>query len=378
MKRLALSLFFGLSWAGASCDRDPCNLNDGALTNTFHPTGSQTLATSSDQRFVVATNATENSISLLRGSDLTRLDRIEIGATPERVAPLGNHFIISLRGERAIVKVAVMHNQLTVIDRIDTGAEPIGLVVSEDASKVYVAVSQSGLVEERSGDTLELIRSFKIDHEPRWLALHPSGRTLYVATAMGGHLIVVDLVSGSTQDQALPRISVPLVTEDFRLADRSRRITGDLTVRPDGRQLLVPVLYIDNINPIDGEPDEEEPAGDGYGNSSSGKRFIAAVATIDVNAEGQPTGRGKVEELEGNMDGQTVRGGYITSLTAHPTRDVAFATMEASDTLIAFTIAPTETQCTYGSAGDGPHAGAATAVGLACLRTPCGRIQKYP
>ena len=96
MKRLALSLFFGLSLAGASCDRDPCNLKDGTLTNAFHPTGSQTLAASSDQRFVVATNATENSISLLRGSDLTRLDRVEIGATPERVAPLGNQFVFVL------------------------------------------------------------------------------------------------------------------------------------------------------------------------------------------------------------------------------------------------------------------------------------------
>ena len=353
MTRLALSVFFGLSLLGASCDSDPCSLKDGSLTNSYHPTGSQTLAASSDRQFVLATNATENSVSLLRASDLSRLDRLEIGATPERVAPLGNQFVVSLRGERALAKVAVINNKITITDRIDTGAEPIGLVTSEDASKVYVAVSQSGLIEERSGETLELVRSLKIDHEPRWLALHPGGQTLYVASAMGGHLIVVDLIDGSTEEQSLPNISVPVINEDFRPVDRTRRITGDLTVRPNGRQLLVPVLYIDNINPIDGDPNAEEPSGDGYGNSGSGKRFIAAVATIDVDAKGQPTGQGKVEELEANMDGETLRGGYATSITVHPTRDVAFATMEASDTLIAFAIAPTETQCSYGSPGTG-------------------------
>ena len=58
-----------------------------------------------------------------------------------------------------------------VLDRVETGAEPIGLVTSEDASKVYVAVSQSGVVEERRGSDLEVIRTFKIEHEPLRLAL---------------------------------------------------------------------------------------------------------------------------------------------------------------------------------------------------------------
>ena len=51
--------------------------------------------------------------------------------------------------------------------------------------------------------------------------------------------------------------------------------------------LLIPALYIDNINPIGGEPNEDEPEGDGYGSSGSGKRFIAAVTTVNVDAQGQ-------------------------------------------------------------------------------------------
>ena len=56
MKRLVLITACGLSLAGASCDSDPCNIKEGTLDNAAHPTGSQTLAVSPDQRFVVTTN----------------------------------------------------------------------------------------------------------------------------------------------------------------------------------------------------------------------------------------------------------------------------------------------------------------------------------
>ena len=356
MKRLVLITACGLSLAGASCDSDPCNLKEGTLDNAAHPTGSQTLAVSPDQRFVVTTNALEKNVTLLNASTLEPLEQLEIGQTPERIAPLGDEFVVSLRGERALARLGVENNRLVVLDRVETGAEPIGLVTSEDASKVYVAVSQSGVVEERRGSDLEVIRTFKIEHEPRWLALHPSGETLYVATAMGGHLVVVDLLTGEHKEQTLPSVSTFDEANGFLPIDRSLRITGDIAVRPNGRQLLIPALYIDNINPIGGEPNEDEPEGDGYGSSGSGKRFIAAVTTVNVDAHGKPDGTFKVQELEADQSG-TQRGGYISSLAVHPEQDVAFATMEASRTLIAFRVSPTETRCTYGTSPSPPARG---------------------
>jgi len=353
MSRLVLFVVFGLSVSGASCDNDPCNVTQGGLDNALHPTGSQTVAVSSDAQFMVATNASENSITLVRSSDLSRLDRLEVGATPERVAPVGDSFVVTLRGERGIAKVSIENNRLRVINRVDTGAEPIGIVASEDGAKVYVAVSQSGMVEERDGVTLELVRSFPIANEPRWVALHPSGQTLYVATGMGGHVHVVDLINGSSKELELPSVTVFAEDEGFQPTDRARRITGDLAVRSNGRELLIPALYIDNLNTIEGSPEpNEEASGDGYGNSGSGKRFIAAVATVQVDASGKPTGDGKVQELEAMHHSGEMRGGYISSLAVHPTQDLGFATMEASDTMIAFDLSSTSDKCTYGTPGD--------------------------
>ncbi len=361
MSRLILLVFLGLTISGASCDNGPCDRDTHPLLNNFHPTGGQTLAASADHQFLVSTNVHENSLTLLRGNDLQKLDQLEVAAEPERVAPLGDGFVVTLRGERALAKVRVSGNKLVMAQRVATGAEPVGLVTDEQGQRVFVAASQSGLVEERDGNTLELKRSFKVEHEPRWLALHPSGQTLYVATAMGGHLVIVDLVSGRVKEHQLPTVST--FTQDRgETVPRAKRITGDMAVRTNGKELLIPVLYIDNINPIDADPDEDEACepgndrcggGDGYGSSSSGKRFIGTVTTVNVDKTGKPTGEGRVQELEIQSDhANVVRGGYASSISVHPTQDVGFATLESSNALIAFQLSATETECTYGTPAD--------------------------
>jgi DNA-binding beta-propeller fold protein YncE len=352
MQRLTLLVLGSMVFAGANCQpKDACDLSQSSLDNPYHPTGSQSLAVSADRQFVVTTNKHENSLTLLRGSDLTTLHQLDIGLEPERIAPVAGGFVVSLSGERGLARVTLSGNKLSVALRADTGAEPVGLVADEAGENLYVAVSQSGRIEERDAQSLEVIRSFEVNDEPRWLALHPSGQTLYVATAMGGHLIIVDLLSGELREHDLPVIKVPSQANDFRMEPRSKRITGDLAVRPNGTQLFVPVLYIDNINSIDADPDDNEnSSGNGYGDSSAGgKRFIGAVVSIDLDKTGKPTGRGEVQEIEALDNNQNQLGGYISSISVHPTQSVAFATLEASNTLASFSIDSPDHSCSFGS-----------------------------
>jgi DNA-binding beta-propeller fold protein YncE/mono/diheme cytochrome c family protein len=352
MQRLLIVVLGSMVFAGANCQpNDACDLSQSSLDNPFHPTGSHSLAVSTDRQFVVTANKNENSLTLLRSSDLTALHHLDIGLEPERIAPVAGGFVVSLSGERGLARVTVSGDKLSVALRADTGAEPIGLVADEAGEKLYVAVSQSGRVEERDAQSLALIRSFEVSNEPRWLALHPSGQTLYVATAMGGHLIIVDLLSGELSEHDLPVVNVPSQEEDFQMVARNERITGDLAVRPNGTQLFVPVLYIDNINSIDADPDERgNNNSDGYGGSDAGgKRFIGAVASIDLDKTGKPTGRGEVQEIEAVNNNGNRLGGYISSINVHPTQDVAFATLEASNTLASFTIDSGDGTCSFGS-----------------------------
>jgi hypothetical protein len=358
MIRLLVCLFGALSLAGASCQpNDSCDLAASSLDNAFHPTGSQSLAATADRAFLVSTNTDQGSITLLRAADLEVVDRIDIGAEPERIAPLGDDLIVSLRGERSLARVRVVGQSLQVIEKVSTGAEPIGLVASSDGSRLYVAVSQSSMVEERDGATLALIRTFQVEREPRWLALHPSGKTLYVATAMGGGLVVIDLVGGSAQMHALPAVSTALVGQDhgdFELIERSVRLTGDPTVRPNGTELLLPVLYIDNHNPVaqGGEDRDDEEDDGGYGSAGGSKRFIPTLVTIPLDKTGKPTATGELADLSLFDNGGALRGGYITSITVHPNRDIGFATMETSDALIAFNLRSSDRACTFGSGKD--------------------------
>ena len=112
-----------------------------------------------------------------------------------------------------------------------------------------------------------------------------------------------------------------------------------------------------------------------------------------MDASGKPTGDGKVQELETMHHSGDMRGGYISSIAVHPTQDLGFATMEASDTMIAFDLSSTSDKCTYGTPGDqggggfstgpsldmarpepmGQHVGRVRRVDPSALASPCPR-----
>jgi len=350
--RLMSLVFAGVAVGGANCQaRDLCDFEGRTLTNRHHATGSSTMAASADGSFVLSANATENSVSLLQSNGTQLLHELEVGAEPERIARVGDQFVVSLRGERSLARLAVEAGRLRVVETIATGAEPIGLVADEQGERLYVAVSQSGVVEQRDASTMAVIRSIPIPHEPRWLALHPTGNTLYVATAFGGHLFTVDTETGASNEVVLPDVNTFDNEGDFQSVPRSKRITGDITVRPDGSELLVPMLFVDNINSVDGG--EAIPGDDsGYGSSGGGKRFEPAVVTMNLDNNGIPDRADEVETISVFDHQGMSRESYITSVTVHPTEPVAYATMEASDTVVAIDIDNTDGRCEIGAPSD--------------------------
>lgn len=212
---------------------------------------SQTIAAASSGRAVYVIDEDHGAVNIFR-ADASTLPSVPVGRVPSRISRGADRVVVSLRGERAIAVLKEDAESLTLEEKIDTGAEPVGVVVAPDGKSAYVAASLSGLVQEFDLERGVLTREWAIEGEPRWLALHPAGLALYVATAFGGVPASIDLTTGEVESIALPETqgarfiageSGGLATMTFPLA---RRLTGDPGVSPDGTRLLLPGIYVDH------------------------------------------------------------------------------------------------------------------------------------
>jgi DNA-binding beta-propeller fold protein YncE/mono/diheme cytochrome c family protein/cytochrome c553 len=206
-------------------------------------------------------------------------------------------------------------------------------VADEKGRSVYVANQLGGTVDEIDVETLSITRSFAVNGQPRFLALHPSGKHLYVGSTFGGILTDLDLKSGEVNELVIPE-NVGADPETFESLVFTPRITGDLSVSPDGTALAVPALYINNVTSV-GAPttDVDEPSTDGYagGGPNGTRRFNPSVVLIVTNQDGKlrmdlsdtllVTGFGRGDSIAS----------YPSSAAFAPNGETVVLTLEGSD-----------------------------------------------
>lgn len=168
----------------AGCDAGPCGAPQPLLWDPPPVvTGSSTLGTSADGSEVCAANTYDGTVGCLDRESGT-LHELAVGTEPSRITWVGERLLVTVRGEGALVEFEAGK----VTRRVAVGAEPVGVVAEADGQRVYVALSAEESVVELDGATLAECRRWPVEGQPTWLALHPSGETLYVASAMGGVL----------------------------------------------------------------------------------------------------------------------------------------------------------------------------------------------
>lgn len=270
-----------------------------------------------------------------------------VGGEPTRLAVLGDRLFVTLRGERALAELSVSAPEAGPARVVHVGAEPYGVVAREDGLRLYVALSQEDAVVELDGATLEPLRRFSVPGEPRYLALHPSGQTLFVGSGRGeARLSAVAIAGGGVSTVALP--TTRRFTMDGEIALISR-LTGDLWVGPDGESVLAPALFADNVTPIrevtpeDLEPgvpiDPVDPGVEGYGGAGDGVgKFTPAIVEVPTGPTGEPSGAPRAvfaSMTAFSPDGamQTL-GSYLSSVSVSPSGDRWLATMQASSTAL--------------------------------------------
>jgi mono/diheme cytochrome c family protein len=269
----------------------------GNLTNGKTQTGSQAMARA-PQGFVIAETAQERVTFLSRTSLAPR--SIEVDGQPARVAlAQGRAFVSVVTHRKLLVLSAEGDTELARVGEVDVGAEPFGVVASPDETRVYVALMQTGEILEVDPLSLAIVRRIPSRlSQPRWLAIHPSGKTLYATSALDRSIAVVDLASGGVQLRGTPT----LVSSSFDFngvpaEPPALRFTGDPSVTPDGERLIVPSFAVDHNTPVheadDPAPDGEDPGfprGEpgGYA-SQGGSRFVPSLEVVPLTPDGQPT-----------------------------------------------------------------------------------------
>ncbi len=312
----------------------------------FH-TGSSTVAASADYGIVYSVD-TEGGTLAAYDVEADEVRAVDVGARPTRVARAGDDLLVTLRGRREIAVVTDLGGELSVIERIPTGAEPYGVVASEDGDRVYYTSSISGTVHELDAATREELRTWAVPDQPRWLALHPSGESLYVGSAYGGTLSWIDLETDAVVGLDLPVLQgTDLV--DFQEIDLVSRVTGDPTVSPNGKTLIVPTLHVDN--------ESRASAGNGgitvqyyAGAGGSSTRFNPVATVIPLGDGGAPVvSETEAIDLATQTSNRTVVNSYVTSMTVSPDGETVYATMETASTVVAFRLTRTA-----GSSSQGP------------------------
>ena len=308
-----------------SCSR--ATLNDGRT-----PTGSQSLAASSDYKTLYVANSDDGTVSRVDLAGETASE-IDVGSDPARVVRVGDRVLVTLRGERKIAVLTDDGAALKLDTTIQVGAEPTGMVASEDGTRVYVASALSNEVRELAGDTLETLRTFSIPDQPSWLALHPGGQSLYEASAMNGRLSHVALDDGEVNTVELPEKST---FTEFGQANLTARLTGDPSVTPDGENVLVPGIWVDNTTDIEEGESNVEELPSGY---ASGGRFNPGVLVIPVDGAGVPEGVEDIHVVNATSFefGRPIAG-YPASVTASPDSKMMLLTLEGAAAVVALPI----------------------------------------
>lgn len=268
---------------------------------------------------------------------------IEVGREPTRVTRAKGRVYVSLRAERGVAVLEERDGGLVMVDRIETGAEPVGLIANEAGTRLYVAASTQNVVQEF--DLTEggaLLREFVVPGSPMWLALHPSGDGLYVGSAFGGLVTFLDVSQAEVTPQEYPFPDLSGAGED-QDEPFTRRFTGDPAFDASGEHLAIPGLWVDNLTPTTEPDDGTVSIGGGYASSTSFglSRMNPGLAIIDVDGHGRPTDEAaKVVFVAGfsqldERSGSTAVRSYLSSATWAPDGETIYATMEASNTVVA-------------------------------------------
>jgi YVTN family beta-propeller protein len=193
--------------------------------------------TSNDALLYVA-DADHDRVTVIDAKSRAVVGHIPVGMKPERIMVGPDDAVyVTNRGERSVMRIAPGAMSVEAVGAV--GAEPVGMALSDDGKKLYVANSMSGTVSVLDSASLAPVDEVAVGGQPWAVQTLTDGRRAYVTDFTGGKLAVVDLPA----KKVLSRVDLTQApTTECQWANPGPRTpaqAADVVVSPDGERAYV-------------------------------------------------------------------------------------------------------------------------------------------
>jgi YVTN family beta-propeller protein len=150
-------------------------------------------------KFVYITSEDTGTISVIDIAAGKIIKTFKVGRRPRSVAfmPNGARAYVNAENDGTVIVVdCTKHEAIQTISLGERGViKPMAVLLSRDASKLYVSTGRGHKVFVIDTATNRVSGSFEVGERPWGIALSPDGKTLYTANGPSNDISVVDLAS---------------------------------------------------------------------------------------------------------------------------------------------------------------------------------------
>lgn len=176
------------------------DIASGTLTKTIK-TGEEPegVTVTPDGKLIYSTAEGDGTISVIDPAAGTLLKTFKVGRRPRNIVfmPDGKRAYVNAENDGSIVLIDAVKNEMIQPILLGTPGEvkPMDLVLSLDASKLYVTSGRAHKVFVVDTATNQPTGSFEVGQRPWGLALSPDGKLLFTANGPSNDVSVVDLAT---------------------------------------------------------------------------------------------------------------------------------------------------------------------------------------
>lgn len=207
-------------------------------SSSIVPKSSGSIGISPDDSIIYVADADNARLTAIDTKTRDVLAHVDVGEAPERVlvADDGAVFVTN-RGSRSVTRVAP--GATMVEATAEVGAEPVGMALSPDGQRLYVANSMSGTLTVLEAKSLTPVDELQVGGQPWAVSLLADGRTAYVTDFLAGDVKVVDLGARSVTSTVQLAQRAGVECQLGIAPQRTPAQAADVVISPDGTRAYI-------------------------------------------------------------------------------------------------------------------------------------------
>jgi mono/diheme cytochrome c family protein len=279
-------------------------------------------AVSTDSRWLLASNLTDASVSLVDLVTGEAVDRIHVGAEPRCVAAVADgRFLCVTCREGDLIELRLEAGRLAVGRRLALGLEPRGLTIQPDGRIAWISRSLAADVVAVDLASFAIVSQVAVGGWPRGLAFSPRGDALAVSCSGPAEMVIIDPASRT-------------VRERHRLQGMN---VGQPAFTADGGEVVFPWTYDSGSHPSPGNIRRGWVVGSRLGSlrlpSLEQATGTATLAGLTLDVAGQAVGDPAAVSIDPQSDALLITAGGTHELLWLSRSGLPFGKISGTDTM---------------------------------------------